>query len=162
MGETTLLNEVFDEIEQKKLHSVESDAIKRAEQCAPLIRSICASYIRNGLRTVDKSTYKVHPLYVERLRAIAGDISTEDIPFEELHGRLDELKEIVPEFEHEIGMIRNLGDNFTKTLPDPGSAVKLLFRPECLPSYFMDSLTTRLFYKAGTDVIERAVKKALE
>ncbi|XP_033117711.1 methyltransferase calH-like, partial [Anneissia japonica] len=59
-------------------------------------------------------------------------------------------------------MIRNLGDNFTKTLPDPGSAVKLLFRPECLPSYFMDSLTTRLFYKAGTDVIERAVKKALE
>ncbi|XP_033103366.1 LOW QUALITY PROTEIN: reducing polyketide synthase FUB1-like [Anneissia japonica] len=70
MGETTLLNEVFDEIEQKKLHSVESDAIKRAEQCAPLIRSICASYIRNGLRTVDKSTYKVHPLYAERLRAL--------------------------------------------------------------------------------------------
>ncbi|XP_071948884.1 probable polyketide synthase 1 [Antedon mediterranea] len=162
MGNTSVVCEVFDDIIQRRIHTDETYGIGKAEKFAPLIRSICASYIRHGLKTVDSSTYNVHPLYIERLRAIAADTSVKTIPFKDLHRNLDELYKAVPELEHEIGMIRNLGDNFTRTLIEPGSAVKLLFRPECLPSYFMDSLTTRLFYKAGTDIIDRAVQKALK
>ncbi|XP_033103353.1 probable polyketide synthase 37 [Anneissia japonica] len=162
LGSTSILSEVFKDIYQTDAYADELSLVRRAEKCTSAMRGIAVAYIKNGFSTVDESTYKVNPLYVKRLKVICQDELAMDIPFNKVHDKIKELGETVPELDQELRMIKNLGDNFPKTLTEPGSAVKILFRPEFLPNYFIESLSTRLFYRAGADVIQRTVKKALQ
>ncbi|XP_033103364.1 phthiocerol synthesis polyketide synthase type I PpsC-like [Anneissia japonica] len=162
MGDTSILTDVFTEKFLSERYPEELVSVERVQKLLPLVKGVCASYIRHGISTTNRSTYKVHPLYVKRLEKICSDNTVVDVPFENIHKTIDYLNKEVPELYSELRMIRDLGDNFPKTLSDPGSAVRILFRQECLPIYFMDSVSTRLYYKLGTEIIERTVRKALE
>ncbi|XP_033122542.1 highly reducing polyketide synthase easB-like [Anneissia japonica] len=162
MTGTSTLKQVFNENHLNAVYSDEMEKINRVQEHTEEIKEICVSFISHGLESVSTKDIAVHPRYLERLRHIVADTSIKKLSYETIHQKLKNLDENIPELKHELEMIRCLGENFTKTLVDPGSAVKLLFRPECLPSYFMDSLTTRLFYKAGTEVIHKAVQCAAE
>ncbi|XP_071948025.1 uncharacterized protein [Antedon mediterranea] len=161
MNDTSILNQVFDEKNLQSRYPDEMKSIAKVEKYVDDIKKVCTSYICHGLNTVDPKQYAVHPRYLNCLNNVAANTSN-PLSYEMIQKKLNELDEQVPEMKHELGMIRGLGDNFTTTLVNPGSAVKLLFRPECLPSYFIDSITTRLFYKTGTEVINKAVQMAAE
>ncbi|XP_033122547.1 probable polyketide synthase 1 [Anneissia japonica] len=162
LGSTSVLQEVFRSMKNSDRYLDDLESIRKAEERVPIIKGICASYVRHGLDNGNKDTFNLNPRYLKCLERIAADKSVLDIKYEDIHSNLDKLKEYVPELEQEIEMIRSIGDNFPKTLVDPGSAVKMLFQPEFLPKYFIESLTTRLYYKSAADIISKIINDACE
>ncbi|XP_033122544.1 phthiocerol synthesis polyketide synthase type I PpsC-like isoform X2 [Anneissia japonica] len=160
LGSTSVLQEVFQCMKNNDRYSVDLESIRKVEGQVAIIKGICASYVRHGLENGNKGTFKLNTRYLKCLERIAADQSVLDIKYEAIHVQLNELKDYVPEFELEIEMIRSIGDNLSRTLVDPESAVKILLQPEFLPKYFIESLTTRLYYKSAADTISKIIKNA--
>lgn len=138
------------------------ESIGRGEKYFYMLRSICDAYIRHGLETVSETERKKSDArYLKRLCNIANATDVSRIAYDDIYSKMDELLSHVPEYAQEVSMIKSLGDHFPTTLRDPQSAMTKLFKPECMAAYFMESLTTRLYYMGGAEIIVEALKTAL-
>ncbi|XP_066280817.1 probable polyketide synthase 1 [Branchiostoma lanceolatum] len=166
LPETNIFCELFKEEHLQKQYSDDMEMIEAAEKALPSLKRLALSYVQLALDTVpDSEVSPRNKRYIERLRAVidAMDKGTRDtMSLEEIHKSLDEMRIEVPAMGLEFSMLQRLGDILPTILRDPSAALPILFAADCLAEYFMDSLTTRLYYRACTDAIEQAVKTALE
>lgn len=159
---TSVVCDIFQPENLQKLFPEEIDSMQRGEEHFHMLRSISDAYIRHGLETVSESECKKsHPLYMKRLHTIADHDDVVKIAYDDIDCKMNELLELVPELAQEASMVKSLGDHFPTTLRDPPTAMTRLFKPECMAAYFMNSLTTRLYYRAGAEIIAEALKVAL-
>lgn len=159
---TSTVRDIFSQENLTNLFPNVMESIARGEQYIHMLRSISDAYIRHGLETVSESERKKSDVrYLRRLSNIvkSGDVTR--IDYDDIYSKMDELLTHVPEYEQEVSMIKSLGDHFPTTLRDPQSAMTKLFKPECMAAYFMESLTTRLYYMGGAEIIVEALKTSL-
>nr|BCA90129.1 probable polyketide synthase 1 [Temnopleurus reevesii] len=155
---------VFEPENLRKLMPELMDAVTRAEKVFPNMGAICLAYIKHGLAQVpvkERSDY-LDPRYYTRLEKLKKDTSIRQIKYEEIEKVKEETLKVSPEMKQELTMAQNLGEHLPTTLRNPQSAMTLLFKPECMASYFLDSLTTTFYYKAIAEMTRIAVLKALE
>ncbi|XP_072176746.1 probable polyketide synthase 1 [Diadema setosum] len=155
---------VFEKDSLTKLFPDYMEAITRAEEVYHNMGAICLAYIKNGLDQVpvkERSDY-LDQRYYRRLEKLKTDTSVPHIKYEDIPRVREEMLKKVPEMKQELSMATSLGEHLPTTLRNPQSAMTLLFKPECMASYFLDSLTTTFYYKATAEVVRQAVLKALE
>ncbi|XP_035669035.1 highly reducing polyketide synthase 40-like [Branchiostoma floridae] len=166
LPETSIFCDLFKEEHLQKQYSDEMEMIEAAEKALPNLKRLALSYVQLALDTVPEA--EVSPRnkrYIERLRTIIDDVDKtafDTMSLDEIHKSLDEMRKDVPAMRLEFSMLQRLGDILPTILRDPSAALPILFAADCLADYFMDSLTTRLYYRACTDAIEQAVKTSLE
>ncbi|XP_041481149.1 probable polyketide synthase 1 [Lytechinus variegatus] len=155
---------VFEEENLRKLFPDLMESVTRAESVFSNMGAICLAYIKHGLGQVpvkERSDY-LDPRYYRRLEKLAKDNSIRQITYDEIPSIKEETLKVAPELKQELTMAQSLGEHLPTTLRNPQSAMTLLFKPECMASYFLDSLTTTFYYKAGAEMVRQAVLKALE
>ncbi|XP_022090005.1 phthiocerol synthesis polyketide synthase type I PpsC-like isoform X2 [Acanthaster planci] len=160
---TTVLQEVFGQSNLCRAYEGEMDAIGRAEEVLDDVEGVCVSYIRNALDTVppeERAQGKSYTKYIHRFQTIAKNTESKIIKYEEIPEVMKKILHHVPELESEINLTKTLGEALPDTLRDPQVAVPLMFCPEGLDRYFYDSLSTRIYYKAGAKAVVRAVREA--
>ena len=158
---TSAAGDIFQPYCLQELYPEEMDPIAKAVGAVPLLQSVCVSYIRHAFSEVpENERHKCNKRYLKRLQEIAADDTVSNIPYVEIPKVIGEIMERIPELKQELNMMTSLGNNLPTTLRDPSTAVSILFAAENIAHYFIDSLTTRLYYKAGAKMIENAVKKA--
>eukprot|EP00058_Branchiostoma_floridae_P024610 XP_002610100.1 hypothetical protein BRAFLDRAFT_89867 [Branchiostoma floridae] len=166
LPETSIFCSLFKEDHLQKQYSDEMEMIEAAEKALPNLKRLALSYVQLALDTVpDAEVSPRNKKYIERLRTIIDDVDKsafDTMSLDEIHKSLDEMRKDVPAMRLEFSMLQRLGDILPTILRDPSAALPILFAADCLAAYFMDSLTTRLYYRACTDAIEQAVKTALE
>ncbi|XP_071793296.1 probable polyketide synthase 1 isoform X1 [Asterias amurensis] len=158
---TSAVYDVFEPYCLQENYPEEIDPISKAVDVVHVLQAICVSYIRHAFGEVPaEDRGKCNPRYIKRLEQIAADDTVDDIPFEQIPIVIKDIMQRIPELKQELTMMTSLGDNLPTTLRDPSTAVSILFAAENIAHYFIDSLTTRLYYKAGAKMIENAVKEA--
>ncbi|XP_038078965.1 lovastatin diketide synthase mokB-like [Patiria miniata] len=160
---TSVLKDVFEESNLRLVYGSEMNAIDRAEKCLEDIEAVCVSYIRNALETVpqdERAQGKSYSKYINLFNSIAEKANCKCIVYKDIPAVLQKILKDVPEFEAEMNLMMLLGDALPNTLRDPQLAVSLMFSAEGLERYFYDSLSTRIYYKAGAEAVVRAVQEA--
>ncbi|XP_038068692.1 highly reducing polyketide synthase azaB-like [Patiria miniata] len=160
---TSVLNDVFDEGNLREQYGDEMDALARTEEVIDDIEGVCVSYIRNALNTVppaERAQGKSYTKYINRFQAIAENATSKIIDYKDIPAVLEKIIGHVPELDSEVSLIKSLGGALPDTLRDPQVAVPLMFCAEGLDRYFYDSLSTRIYYKAGAEAVVRAVQEA--
>ncbi|XP_033641999.1 phenolphthiocerol synthesis polyketide synthase type I Pks15/1-like [Asterias rubens] len=160
---TSVVTEVFKESNLREKYGDELNAINRAEDVLDDIEGVCVSYIRHAIDTVpleERAQGKSYTKYMDRFQTIAESKSSKSIPFNDIPSVLDKILEHVPELDSEVSLIKSLGDVLPDTLRDPQTAVPIMFCAEGLDRYFYDSLSTRLYYKAGAEAVVSAIREA--
>ncbi|CAH1230559.1 FASN [Branchiostoma lanceolatum] len=166
LPQTSIFCDLFQEDRLQEKYRDDMEMIETAEQALPKLKRLALSYIQHALDTVPENEISPrNKRYVERLRTIV-DAGRKDqgepMSLEEIHKYLEEVRKEVPSMEQEFSMLRRLGDMLPTSLRDPSAALPILFAADCLAEYFMDSVTTRMFYCACADAMEQAVKSALQ
>jgi hypothetical protein len=161
---TSVLTDIFQEANLRQTYGDEMEAIDRAEEVRSDIERVAVSYIKHALDTVpvdERAQGRSYEKYINRFQTIVeGSDSSKAVQYEEIPVILDEVLDRVPELDSEVSLIKSLGEALPDTLRDPQVAVPLMFCAEGLDRYFYDSLSTRLYYKAGAEAIVRAVREA--
>ncbi len=158
---TSAAYDVFEPYCLHENYPEEIDPIAKAVDVVHVLQAICVSYIRHAFTEVpEEERGKCNQRYIKRLQEIAADDAVDDIPFAEIPIIIKDIMQRIPELKQELTMMTSLGNNLPTTLRDPSTAVSILFAAENIAHYFIDSLTTRLYYKAGAKLIENAVKEA--
>ncbi|XP_022090003.1 highly reducing polyketide synthase azaB-like [Acanthaster planci] len=160
---TSIVKDVFEESNLRQTYGDEMDAIDRAEDVLDDVEGVCVSYIRHALDTVppkERAQGKSYTKYINRFKTIAKNASSKVVGYQEIPAVLEKIIQHVPELDSEVNLIKSLGEALPDTLRDPQVAVPLMFCPEGLDRYFYDSLSTRIYYKAGAEAVVRAVREA--
>ena len=147
-----------------KMYPDYMEAITRAEGVYEYMKAICLAYIRHALNEVppkERSDY-LDQRYYRRLEKLKLDTTIPQIKFEDIQKVKEEMLKKAPEMAHEFKMAQDLGEHLPTTLRNPQSAMTLLFKPDCMAAYFLDSLTTTFYYKCIAEMVKRAVLKSLE
>ncbi|CAH1788029.1 unnamed protein product [Owenia fusiformis] len=162
LGTTYIANDIFNPKNLKEKYSEEMNHIESLDPYMRTIRGICASFARRALESVPEREYhERNGLYVARLKQI---IKEDDVclPIDEVGNKMRDIENACPAFKTEIKLFGTLGEMLPETLRNPNKAVEVLFGKEFLPKYFIDSLTTRLYYQTGSEIVSKAVDQALE
>ncbi|XP_078679916.1 putative polyketide synthase 1 [Branchiostoma floridae x Branchiostoma belcheri] len=166
LPQTSIFCDLFKEDRLQEEYGVDMEMIGTAEQALPKLKRLALSYIQHALDFVPEDEISPrNKRYTERLKTIvaAGGKDKDDCKsLDEIHERLDEIRKEVPAMQQEFSMLQRLGDMLPTSLRDPSAALPILFAADCLAEYFMDSLTTRMYYRGCADAMEQAVKSALE
>ncbi|WP_411016645.1 hypothetical protein, partial [Salmonella sp. s51944] len=137
---TSMVTDLFHPDNLRKLYPVDMEAITRAEDNFGRLRAICDAYIRHGLETVPPSErLESHPLYLKRLIDLTTHNDITRIAYDDIQRNMDELLQLVPELKQEVKMVKSLGEHLPTTLRDPPSAMRRIFQPDCMATYFMNS-----------------------
>ncbi|XP_066289824.1 uncharacterized protein [Branchiostoma lanceolatum] len=166
LPQTSIFCDLFQEDRLQEKYGDDMEMIETAEQALPKLKRLALSYIQHALNTVPENEISSrNKRYAERLRTIVDAGSKdqgEPMSLEDIHKYLEEVRKEVPSMEQEFSMLRRLGDMLPTSLRDPSAALPILFAADCLAEYFMDSVTTRMYYRACADAMEQAVKSALQ
>ncbi|XP_038079053.1 highly reducing polyketide synthase ZEA2-like [Patiria miniata] len=160
---TSVLEDVFEESHLHQAYGEEMDAIKRTEEILDDIEGVCVSYIRNALSTVpqeERAQGKSYTKYIHRFQTISENAKSKIIQHNEIPAVIKKILQHVPELDSEMTLTKTLGEALPDTLRDPQVAVPLMFSADGLDRYFFDSLSTRIYYKAGAEAVVRAVREA--
>ena len=157
---TSVVRDFFKDRNLKRLYPQEMVAIEKAEKHLPLLKEICAAYAKHAVASTPESEY--HQTMVRcaaRLRQIAETIPTK-LTFETIPKAMQKINNTSPEMFQEMDMIRRMGQILPESLKDPKPALSELFKEDMMGRYFLDSISTRIYYKALGDLVRQAVLEA--
>ncbi len=162
MPPTSVINKFFSQKNMQKLYPTELVAIENAENYSQLMKEICAAYARNAVETTPENQYhQKMERYAKRLRQMADTIPS-SMTYEQLPKYIEKINKECPEYFQETLMIERMGRVMPEALKDPKHALVELFTEEMMAAYFIDSITTRIYYKMLGDAVRKAVEHALQ
>ena len=138
-------------------------AIETAEPYLPLVRQICAMYAKYGVHNCTATD--VHPKmerYYKRLMQMSVECDIENVTPLMIKEQIEFVNRKSPEMRLEMDMINRMGIILPETLKDPRVGLTELFQEEMMGAYFIDSITTRIYYKVIGDIVKKATEFALE
>ena len=138
----------------------ESSLIKKAESILPVLSDINLAIISDALERLKPNTSSK---YISRLRSIISTYGKGQVSYEEAMNRLLELQRSFKCFELELKLLFWLGSELPNSLQNSKKeAIGILFSERGLNRYFIDSLSTRIYYKILRDAVKVGVEKCLQ
>ena len=133
--------------------------IKKAETILPVLRNINLSIINHSLKRLQPNASSK---YINRLKTIRAKHGTGHLSYEDALNRLLELQRSFKCFELELKLLFWLGSELPLSLQNSKKAIGILFSEQGLNRYFIDSLSTRIYYKIFRDAVLTGVRNCLQ
>ncbi|XP_041377366.1 highly reducing polyketide synthase alt5-like [Gigantopelta aegis] len=156
-------SKLFDRLswpEMKEDYPKDAESVLQIVAHADLLSKMSSTFASRAIEMTQKN--EVQPAlakYYDCLQDVAGN---ETKRIEDLDAAFSLLRDQIPDFEVELRMFQRLGNLLPHSLKHPKSALEVLFASDGLAEYFLESLTTRLFYKVVRDMILEAVNTSLK
>ncbi|XP_077986958.1 putative polyketide synthase 1 [Glandiceps talaboti] len=153
--------QTFEEENLRKLFPKDMDIATRIESIIPLLKRICKSYISYGLSVVDEADIAERSCwYMRRLKKIAHDMTVASLKIEDIPRIIADIIATIPEISQEVQLIKKLGEALPDALREPDIGGSILFAQDYFTTYF--AMIRNLFYEAGANALQAAVRKVLK
>ena len=144
----------------EKLYPLDMACIEKAEKFGKLISEMSATYARNAIEKTPKSEFNPKMVrYGDRLKQMAKSMPTK-MKMDDIPKHMGKVIKACPEYKLEMEMMRRMGNILPETLKDPKPGLAELFQEDMMGAYFIDSITTKIYYKMIADSVKKAVAEA--